>query len=517
MDADGVASAYDEVRARAHGHGLPARERPHHRHRRIEPPGRPLTVRHRGHPARRSGARGRRADAAAHGARHPPPRPGRLRHRVRRRRRARLDAPGDLRHPVRLAADAGRAPRHGDGLQRRGLQPLRAAPGARGRRASASARRATPRSCCACSTARARRRSTAATASGRIAHLDRPSRTLTLMRDRFGVRPLHYAQLAGRRHRLLERGQGHPRLRPRRGRAGPRGHRRGLHVLGRAPAALRLQGHPPAAARPPAGVARRRDRRGAPVVAAALRDAAPAPEPEALGELLRDSVRLRLRADVPVGCYLSGGLDSSLTTALAVEQTEHQLRTFSLAFRDPLFDESAFQRAGRRRARHAAPRDRDRPRGDHRRVPGRHAPPRDAGHPLGRRAALPAGALDARAGHHGRRDRRGRRRALLGLRPLQGGEGPRVLRPRPRRRLARVAVRSHVPVLRLDRRPPRRVLAALLPRRRAGHRSALLAPDARRRHVRRQVAVLERHARGAGTASTRSSACATTCPRSSAA
>jgi asparagine synthase (glutamine-hydrolysing) len=71
---------------------------------------------------------------------------------------------------------------------------------------------------------------------------------------------------------------------------------------------------------------------------------AAAPEPDELGELLRDSVRLRLRADVPVGCYLSGGLDSSLTTALAVEQTEHQLRTFSLAFRDPLFDESAFQR-----------------------------------------------------------------------------------------------------------------------------------------------------------------------------
>ena len=60
-----------------------------------------------------------------------------------------------------------------------------------------------------------------------------PTRTLTLMRDRFGVRPLHYALPARRRHRLLERGQGHPRLRPRRGAARPRGHRRGLHVLGR--------------------------------------------------------------------------------------------------------------------------------------------------------------------------------------------------------------------------------------------------------------------------------------------
>jgi asparagine synthase (glutamine-hydrolysing) len=62
-----------------------------------------------------------------------------------------------------------------------------------------------------------------------------------------------------------------------------------------------------------------------------------------LGELLRDSVSLRLRADVPVGAYLSGGLDSSVITALAREQAGHRLRTFSVAFSDPLFDERAQQ------------------------------------------------------------------------------------------------------------------------------------------------------------------------------
>ncbi len=62
-----------------------------------------------------------------------------------------------------------------------------------------------------------------------------------------------------------------------------------------------------------------------------------------LGELLRDSVRLRLRADVPVGAYLSGGLDSSLIAALAQEEKGGELRTFSVAFRDPNYDERPHQ------------------------------------------------------------------------------------------------------------------------------------------------------------------------------
>ena len=62
-----------------------------------------------------------------------------------------------------------------------------------------------------------------------------------------------------------------------------------------------------------------------------------------LRELLIDAVRLRLRADVPVGAYLSGGLDSSGIVALIRGFTATPVRTFSLAFADSEFDESAQQ------------------------------------------------------------------------------------------------------------------------------------------------------------------------------
>ena len=64
---------------------------------------------------------------------------------------------------------------------------------------------------------------------------------------------------------------------------------------------------------------------------------------EELRELLVDSVRLQLRSDVPVGAYLSGGLDSSIITSVIKHFTDTPLRTFSLTFEDEEFDESAYQ------------------------------------------------------------------------------------------------------------------------------------------------------------------------------
>jgi asparagine synthase (glutamine-hydrolysing) len=64
-----------------------------------------------------------------------------------------------------------------------------------------------------------------------------------------------------------------------------------------------------------------------------------------LRALLVDAVRLQLRADVPVGAYLSGGLDSSAIVALIKHYTATPLRTFSLRFDEDEFDEGPYQQA----------------------------------------------------------------------------------------------------------------------------------------------------------------------------
>ena len=164
-------------------------------------------------------------------------------------------------------------------------------------------------------------------------------RRLTLARDRFGVRPLFYSPrpdgslvFASEARALFASGE-----------VAPVADVDGLGDVftlwgARAPRTV-FEG---VVAVPPGGLIVWQDghlRRAPAVVGAGA--GAPAPAGD-LEDLLRDAVRLRLRADVPVGAYLSGGLDSSLITALAAD-AHPALRTFSVSFEDPRYDESEHQ------------------------------------------------------------------------------------------------------------------------------------------------------------------------------
>jgi asparagine synthase (glutamine-hydrolysing) len=74
-----------------------------------------------------------------------------------------------------------------------------------------------------------------------------------------------------------------------------------------------------------------------------LHDADEQPLAEELLHLLEDATRIRLRSDVPVGAYLSGGIDSTVTTALVRRIASDRLRSFSITFEDAEFDEQSYQ------------------------------------------------------------------------------------------------------------------------------------------------------------------------------
>jgi asparagine synthase (glutamine-hydrolysing) len=66
---------------------------------------------------------------------------------------------------------------------------------------------------------------------------------------------------------------------------------------------------------------------------------------ERVRETVREAVRMRLKADVPLGALLSGGIDSSIVVTLMAETSAQPVRTFTVGFEDERYDERAYARA----------------------------------------------------------------------------------------------------------------------------------------------------------------------------
>ena len=187
---------------------------------------------------------------------------------------------------------------------------------------------------------------------------DRGRETLLLARDRLGIKPLHYAPLPDGRLlfaselKALER---HPALAreldplavedyfaygyvPE-----PRTIYRGVRKLPPGHTLLLRRGRPVPEPRPYWDVP--------------FRPLPPMDEGEAAEELLRrleEAVRIRLVAEVPLGAFLSGGVDSSAVVAMMARASEGPVNTCSIAFREADFDESRYAAlvAERYRTRH---------------------------------------------------------------------------------------------------------------------------------------------------------------------
>jgi asparagine synthase (glutamine-hydrolysing) len=71
-------------------------------------------------------------------------------------------------------------------------------------------------------------------------------------------------------------------------------------------------------------------------------DRAPGEDIERLRETLSDAVREQMAADVPLGAFLSGGIDSTIVVGLMQKFSNRPVKTFSIGFDDPAFDESAY-------------------------------------------------------------------------------------------------------------------------------------------------------------------------------
>lgn len=184
-----------------------------------------------------------------------------------------------------------------------------------------------------------------------IALWDASRRRLLLARDRAGIRPLYYTR-ARDRHWFASECKALLEVLPDRARIDPDGLLQAFTLWGPSDPDTLFEGIrslPPGYLLAIEADGResltrywdwRFPRAGDPPPFASIDDAV-----HELRALLADAVRLQLRADVPVGAYLSGGLDSSGIVALARQAGIAQVRTFSVTFDDAEFDERGQQQA----------------------------------------------------------------------------------------------------------------------------------------------------------------------------
>lgn len=182
---------------------------------------------------------------------------------------------------------------------------------------------------------------------------DRKTRSLSLVRDRFGIKPIYWTCVSGK---LLFGSElksivAHPDFVARIDRGALASYMRFAYVPAPASIYAGVSKLPPGhilVARSADDIVQSQFWNLREIAARGLtkaqEDLADAEATDALDGLLRDAVRRRMVADVPLGAFLSGGIDSSTVVALMQAQSTRPVQTFTISFGERGYDESGYAR-----------------------------------------------------------------------------------------------------------------------------------------------------------------------------